>query len=94
MPAAVALFQALAWELPYATGAAIKRKKKMAGKTIYSGVLRCPYWVFLNPFSFLFFFFFFFLGLHPWHVEVPGLGVKPELQPLAEAAATAMWDSR
>ena len=23
--------------------------------------------------------FFFFLGLHLWHVEVPGLGVKSEL---------------
>ena len=25
-------------------------------------------------------FFFFFLGLHPWHVEVPRLGVELELE--------------
>ena len=34
-----------------------------------------------------------FLGLHSWHMEVPGLGVKLELQLLAYATATAMWDS-
>ena len=28
-----------------------------------------------------FFFSFFFLGLQPWHMEVPSLGVKYELQP-------------
>ena len=31
-------------------------------------------------FSFFFFFFFFaFLGPHPWHMEVPSLGVELEL---------------
>ena len=31
-------------------------------------------------FLFLFFFFFIvFLGLHPWHMEVPRLGVRSEL---------------
>ena len=32
-PAAVALIQTLAWELPYATDAAIKRKKKERGQS-------------------------------------------------------------
>ena len=35
-------------------------------------------------------FFFVFLGLHPWHMEVPRLGVKLELWLLA--IATATWD--
>ena len=35
-----------------------------------------------------------FLGLHPWHMEVPRLGVELELQLLAyvTATATATWD--
>ena len=39
-----------------------------------------------------FFFFFVFLGLHPWHMEVPRLGVKLELQLQACATATATED--
>ena len=39
-----------------------------------------------------FFFFFCFLGPHPWHMEVPRLGVELELQLLAFATATAMPD--
>ena len=43
---------------------------------------------------FVFFFFcsvlFCFLGLHVWHMEVPGLGAKLELQLPAYAKATAM----
>ena len=39
-----------------------------------------------------FFFFFVFLGLHPWHMEVPRLGAKLELQLPAFATATAMPD--
>ena len=35
------------------------------------------------------FFFFFFLGLHLRHMEVPRLGVKSELQPLAYVTAIA-----
>ena len=35
---------------------------------------------------------FVFLGLHPWHTEVPRLGVESELQVLAYATATATWD--
>ena len=42
--------------------------------------------------SYLFFLFFFFSRLHPWHMEVPRLGVKSELQPLAYTTTTATWD--
>ena len=34
----------------------------------------------------------FFLGLHPWHMEVPRLGVKSELQLLAYVTAIAVPD--
>ena len=37
-------------------------------------------------------FFFFFLGPHPWHMEVPRLGVKSELQLLAYTTAIATRD--
>ena len=40
----------------------------------------------------LFFFFFFFKWLHPWHMEVPRIGVKSEPQLLAYTPATAMPD--
>jgi len=33
-----------------------------------------------------------FLGLHPWHMEIPRLGVESELQLPACATATATWD--
>ena len=36
--------------------------------------------------------FFFFFGLHPWHMEVPRLGVQSELQLLTYTVVTAMWD--
>ena len=36
--------------------------------------------------------FFLFLGPHPWHLEVPRLGVKLELQLPTYATATAMLD--
>ena len=35
---------------------------------------------------------FCFLGLHPWNMKVPRLGVKWELQPPAYATATALRD--
>ena len=37
-------------------------------------------------------FLFCFLGPHPWHVEVPRLGVESELQLPAYTTATATWD--
>ena len=43
-----------------------------------------------QPTSFLF--VCLFLGPHPWHMEVPRLEVKSELQPLAYAIATATPD--
>ena len=46
----------------------------------------------INDFDKFFFFFFGFLGLHPWHMEVPRLGVYLELQLLAYTTATAMPD--
>ena len=35
---------------------------------------------------------FFFLGPPPWHMEIPRLGVQPELQLPANATATAAQD--
>ena len=46
----------------------------------------------LSAISFLFFFSFYFLRLHPWHMEVPRLGVKPELDLPAYTTAPATWD--
>ena len=40
-----------------------------------------------------FFFFFGFLGSHPWHMVIPRLGVKLDLQLPAYATATATPDS-
>ena len=37
-------------------------------------------------------FIFCFLGLYPWHMEVPRLGVGLELQLLAYTTATTTWD--
>ena len=39
-------------------------------------------------------YFFCFLGLLPWHMQVPRLGVKLELQLLAYVTTTALWDPR
>ena len=68
--------------------------------------LYIPNWLDLVGCSFFFFFFLSFnfltyilfiylfclLGLHPWHMEVPRLGVISELQLPAYAAATATQD--
>ena len=35
---------------------------------------------------------FVFLGLHPWHMEVPRLGVESELQLSTYTTVTATWD--
>ena len=43
-------------------------------------------------FNYLFNYFFVFLGLNPQHMEVPRIGVKSELLPLAYARATATPD--
>ena len=46
------------------------------------------------PFRTIFFFLFFFcfLRLHPWHMDVPRLGVESELQLPSIATATATLD--
>ena len=45
-------------------------------------------------FIFTFYFYFLILGLHPWHTEIPRLGVELELQLPAYIAATATQDLR
>ena len=49
-------------------------------------------WIFKKLGKVFFLFFCLFLGPHPWHMEVPRLGVKSELLLLAYATATATWD--
>ena len=51
-------------------------------------ISRCFY-VFVFVFLFC---FVFFLGLRPWHMEVPRLGVELELQLLAYTTDTATQD--
>ena len=51
--------------------------------TVISPVQNFPAWLFLNTV-----FFSVFLGLHPWLMEVPSLGVESELQLPAYATAT------
>ena len=85
----------LAWEPPYAMGSALKRQKtKQTNKNVVwllHPVLQfpilCLFFFFLS-----FFFFFVFGGLYPWHMEVPRLGVKWELQLQVYATATATQD--
>ena len=50
----------------------------------------CMLWAW--PKIYLRFFSLSFLGLHLWHMEIPGLGVESKLQPMAYATATAMPD--
>ena len=55
-------------------------------------IYRC--WVFLVFvfWGFVFVFVFVFLGPHPWHLEVPRLGIETELQLPAYTKAIATWD--
>ena len=46
----------------------------------------------VGTFVFIFFIFFFFLRLYLWHMEVPRLGVKSELQLQAYTTTTAIPD--
>ena len=59
---------------------------------IYTHTYICMYvCVCVNTCIYVFIYiFWFFLGLRLWHVEVPRLGVEPELQLLAYSIATAM----
>ena len=61
-----------------------------AGKHIFP-----PYQENFSIFLFIYLFvclFIYFLGLHPWHMEVPRLGVDSELQLPIYITATATWD--
>ena len=79
---ATALIWPLAWEPPYATGAALKRQKTKKKKKAL-----------LKKCSLLrFCLFFVFLGPRPLHIEVPRLGVESELQLPAYVTAPAMQD--
>ena len=55
----------------------------------YSPCCQHEFFYFIYLFMFV---FFVFLGLHPWHMEVPSLGVESELQPLAYTVVTATQD--
>ena len=48
--------------------------------------------LYLCIYLFIYLFALFFLGPHSWHMEVPRLGVRSELQLPAYAAATATPD--
>ena len=69
-------------------------------RNCFISMLLLSWSLFLSPmpfspplFFFLFFSFLIFLGPHPWHMDVPRLGVKSELQLLAYTTATATRDS-
>ena len=62
-----------------------KKKREMNGICGTPGICVNFFYFYFCIFLFL---FFVFLGLHLWHMEVPRLGVKLELQLLATATAT------
>ena len=96
--AAVAPIQPLAWEPPYAMCVALKKKIYMCVCVCINIYMLYIYIYKLNHYAvhqkltqhFIYLFIFCFLGLHPWHMEVPGLGVESELQLPAYTTATAM----
>ena len=47
----------------------------------------------VETYTFFFFFAFCFLGPHQWHMEVPRIGVKSELQQLAYTTAIETLES-
>ena len=49
-------------------------------------------YLFIYLFTYLLTYLFCFLGPHPRHMDVPRLGVQPELQLPAHTTATAVWD--
>ena len=96
-PAAVAPIGPLAWEPPYAAGAALKRQKTKKKKKFCSSIVAE---ISIGQHSsdagqmggFCFFFFFVILGLHLWDMEAPRLGVKLELQLPAYPTDTEIQD--
>ena len=57
-----------------------KRNKKICVKDLFANIHGTALFIHL----------FCFLGPHPWHLEVPRLGVQ--LEPEMLATATATWD--
>ena len=86
-PAAAAPVWSLAQELPYAADVVLKKKRER--ERIKHLRNSGKYYMHLPPT-----FFFCILGLHPWHMQVPKLGVESELRLPAytTATATATWD--
>ena len=68
----------------------VSRDRTLPPESLASIRLSCKLWC--VPFCKLKTFFF-LLGPRLWHVEVPRLGVKSELQLLAYTTATATWDT-
>ena len=66
----------------------VKKVKKTRELMLKLGIFQCWQSVFCFVLSFCF-----FLGPHPWHMEVPRIGVELELQLPVYATATAMRDS-
>ena len=88
---AVAPIWPLAWELPSAVGAPLKKGKKKTSLSFFFSLLRKTnqmLWKHIIKTKF----FFVFLGPHPWHMEVPRLRVKLELKLPAYTTATATQD--
>ena len=81
---ATAPIRPIAWESPYAVGVALKKKNQLQKKKELNFIYKLyrPKYIFFSV----------FLELHPWHMEVPKLGVKSELQLLVYTTATAIWD--
>ena len=46
----------------------------------------------LLPYYYYYYYYLVFLGLHPWHMEVPRLGVESELHLWAYDTATVIQD--
>ena len=67
--AAVALIQPLAWELPYATGVALKKQKTKTTTTTKKNKRHQPDMIFNTP-GLGYFFFFFFFFFFAWDVSL------------------------
>ena len=62
-------------------------RKRLLQYMVFEMVLKD--WI---EYFFILFIYFVFLGPHSWHMEIPRLGVKSELQLPAYTAATETWD--
>ena len=89
--AATAPIRHLAWEPPYAIVVAKGQKAKKKKKYTLIDLKKPLLW-YLTSNLFFFFFCLVFLRSYPWHMEVPRLWVKLELQLPAYPTATAMQE--